>query len=64
MNQIDLNKSQKEFRINNYMKLKLERNLTNIYINGNKFRQCIRLVIEIQEEDIEKFDEINSIDEA
>lgn len=64
MNQIDLNKSQKEFRINNYMKLKLERNLTNIYINRNKFRQCIRLVIEIQEEDIEKFDEINSIDEA
>ncbi len=54
----------KEFNVNEYITLKLEDGKTNIYIKGEKFIQCIRLFLHIPEQNIESFEEINSIDEA
>lgn len=54
----------KEFKINDYITLKLEHNETFIYVQGKKFLQCIRLVLDIQRNDISDYDEIESIDEA
>ena len=53
-----------KFRVNEYITLKLENSLTDLYLNRQKFIQCKRLVINIREKDIEKYDEINCIDEA
>ncbi len=54
----------KEFEVNKYIKLKLEKDKTIIYVNNKKFTQCKYLLIEIPTERIEEFDEIISIDEA
>jgi len=54
----------KEFKVNEYITLKLQRNKTFIYVNGKKFLQCIRLTLDIPRDDIELYDEIQSIDEA
>ena len=65
----------KEFKINEYITLKLEEEIideeedlketrTNIYINGERFRQCSFLLIEIPIEEISSLKEISSIDEA
>ncbi|MHA2366788.1 MAG: hypothetical protein ACXAC7_22750, partial [Candidatus Hodarchaeales archaeon] len=54
----------KEFKVNEYITLKLEQNRTFIYVAGRRFLQCKRLMINILEKDIPKFDEIDSIDEA
>ncbi len=53
-----------EFRINDYISLRLVRGKTMIYINGEPFRQCIRLVLQIPKDNTEMYDEIDSIDEA
>ena len=53
-----------EYRINNLLVLKLENNKTNIYINGELFRQCKYLLLNLSPKDFHKFDEIESIDEA
>jgi hypothetical protein len=53
-----------EFIVNEYLSLKLKRNKTIIYVNGKRFMQCIRLVLQIPRDDIRKYDQINSIDEA
>ena len=53
-----------EKQINQYIILKLEQGKTFIYVNGRRFIQCIRLVLNIQKEDIPIYDEIDSIDEA
>ncbi len=53
-----------EFKINKYITLKLERGKTFIYVNGKRFLQCIRLVLNIQKTKVQMYDEINSIDEA
>ena len=53
-----------EFKINEYITLKLERGKTFIYVNGKRFLQCIRLVLNIQKTKVQMYDEINSIDEA
>lgn len=50
--------------INNYITLKLENGRTNIYINQKLFRQCKRLVLNFPKEDIPRFEDIESIDEA
>jgi len=53
-----------EFKVNEYITLKLESNETNIYVNGIKFIQCKRLVLNIPTKDIRLYDNIDSIDEA
>ena len=50
--------------INDYITLKFEDGTTQIYIDGNQFMQCIRLVLHIPYVDVEKYDEIKSIDDA
>ncbi len=54
----------KEFKINQYLKLKLEGGRTNIYVNNRLFRQCMYLLLNIPVDKIEDYDEIESIDEA
>lgn len=52
------------FKINNYITLKLENMQTNIYVKDKRFIQCKYLLLDIPTENIEDFDEIDSIDEA
>jgi len=54
----------KEFVINPYLKLKLESGRTNIYVKGRVFRQCMYLLLNIPINQVEDYDEIDSIDEA
>ena len=54
----------KEFIINPYLKLKLESRRTNIYVKGRVFRQCMYLLLNIPTNQVEDYDEIDSIDEA
>jgi len=53
-----------EYKINDLITLKLEDGKTNIYVNGEEFIQCKYLLINIPIQDIELYDEINSIDAA
>ncbi len=56
-----------EFKINEHITLKLEAPDpagTNIYIDGEHFIQCKKLIIHIPVDKIEEYDEINSIDGA
>ncbi len=54
----------REFEINKYLKLKLEAGVTNIYVKGRRFQQCMYLLLNIPVDRIEDYDEIESIDEA
>ena len=54
----------KEFKINEFLTLKLEEGETNLYVKGEYFHQCTYLMLNIPIEDISKYDEIESIDEA
>ncbi|MHA2472116.1 MAG: leucine-rich repeat domain-containing protein [Promethearchaeota archaeon] len=54
----------KEFKINQYLKLKLENGRTNIYVKNRMFRQCMYLLLNIPVTQIEDYEEIDSIDEA
>lgn len=53
-----------EFKINQFITLKLKHGKTFIYVNGKKFLQCIRLALNIQKSNVQMYDVINSIDEA
>lgn len=53
-----------EFTINEFVTLKLEKGKTNIYILGEEFIQCKYLLMNIPVQDINKYNEIDSIDEA
>jgi Leucine-rich repeat (LRR) protein len=53
----------KEFKINEFLSLRLEDRKTNIYVNNELFRHCKYLLLDIPIEDIDQFDEIKSIDE-
>jgi len=57
-------KNENEFTVNEYLSLKLEGNRTFIYVKGKRFRQCMRLVFHIPINEVEKYDRIDSIDEA
>ncbi len=52
------------FRINEYLEVRLEGKNTNIYVKGKPIRTCKYLLLNIPAEEIETFDEIESIDEA
>lgn len=54
----------KEFKVNDYLSLKLEVNITNIYIKGKLFRQCKYLLLNIPINEITSLEDIESIDEA
>ena len=54
----------KEFRINEYLILRLENGSTRIYVDGVFFNQCKYLLLNIPVEEIHKTDEIDSIDKA
>ncbi len=53
----------KEFKINEFLSLRLEDNKANIYVDNELFRQCKFLLINIPIKDVDTFDEIGSIDE-
>lgn len=53
-----------EHTINEYLKLKLENGVTNIYVKNRIFRQCMYLLLNIPTDKVRDFDEIDSIDEA
>ncbi len=54
----------REFIVNDYLSLKLENGLTNIYIKEKKIRHCKFLLINIPIKEITSLNEIISIDEA
>lgn len=54
----------KEFKINEYITLKLEEGITNIYIKFQLFNQCKFLLLEIPVNEITELYDIESIDEA
>ncbi|MFX1258770.1 MAG: Rab family GTPase [Promethearchaeota archaeon] len=53
-----------EFRINKYLTLRLQNARTNIYVGDKLFSQCKFLLLNIPCDNIENYDEIESIDEA
>lgn len=53
-----------QFQINKYLTLRLEDGKTNIYVDDTKVLQCKYLLLNIPLEDVEKYDEVNSIDHA
>jgi len=53
----------KEFKVNDYIKLKLESRTTMIYVNGERFKQCKNILLNIKIEHIENLSNIKSIDE-
>ena len=53
-----------EFVINKFLTLKLEGGKSHIYVAGKKFQQCSFLLINIPIENIDSFDEVESIDAA
>jgi len=58
------NPSQIKFKVNNYLKLRLENAKTNIYVRGRLFNQCKYLLLNVPTKNINDYDEIESIDEA
>ena len=56
--------TKKEFQVNEHLALKLEREKTNIYVDGELFNQCKYLLIIIPVDEVERYEEIDSIDEA
>ncbi len=59
-----LKKSLKEFKVNDFITLKLEGNNTVIYVDGKEFKHCKYLLLKIPIDEIETFESIESIDEA
>ncbi len=55
--------AQKEFKVNDYITLKLEDEKTNIYVDGENFRQCKYLAFNIPVDQVGEFNDISSIDE-
>ncbi|KKN27181.1 hypothetical protein LCGC14_0867240 [marine sediment metagenome] len=53
-----------EFKINEYITLRLEDKKSNIYINEELFQQCKFLLVNIPVEEISPFNKIESIDDA
>ncbi len=53
-----------EFRINNYIVLRLENNRTNIYVGGRLFNHCKYLLLNIDQDKFNEYDDLESIDEA
>ncbi|HEC39141.1 hypothetical protein LCGC14_0706740 [marine sediment metagenome] len=54
----------KEFKINDFITLKLINKETHIYVKNEKFLQCSRLVLNIPIGNVNDYEQIDSIDEA
>jgi len=54
----------KEFKVNEFISLKLEDKDTIIYVKGKRFIQCKFLLLNISTDQVQSFDDIESIDEA
>lgn len=54
----------KEFKVNEYITLKLKAGETNIYVNNELFKQCKTLLLNIPIEEFVYLDEINSVDQV
>jgi len=54
----------KEFKINEYLTVKLEEGKTNIYVSGTLFNQCKYLMVNKPTIDTAKLEEIESIDDV
>ncbi|MFX1568105.1 MAG: hypothetical protein ACFFCV_07035 [Promethearchaeota archaeon] len=52
------------FKVNEYISLKLKDGITNIFTGGKFFIQCMKLLLNLQTQDTEDYDEINSIDDV
>ncbi len=52
-----------EFKVNDYLTLRLEGEVTNIYVRGALFNQCKYLLFSISVDNIKKYDVVESIDE-
>ena len=61
---INIRSGIQEFKINKYLKLKLENGRSVIYVNNRRFQQCMYLLLNIPINQVEDFEEIDSIDEA
>ncbi len=53
-----------KFKVNEYMSLKLENGKTNIFVNDKIFKHCKFLLLDIPINEVDKFNKIESIDEA
>ncbi|TFG11889.1 MAG: leucine-rich repeat domain-containing protein [Promethearchaeota archaeon] len=53
-----------EFKVTEYITLKLEEYKTVLYVNGERFRHCMQLVFRIPEDQVYAYNTIDSIDEA
>ena len=54
----------REFKINRYLTLKLQKKKTNIYVKGILFNQCKYLLLNISKDKFQYYEKIESIDEA
>ncbi len=54
----------REFKVNEFLTLRLEDEQTIIYVRGQTFKQCAFLLLNIDVDEMSTFDEIDSIDEA
>ncbi|MFX1257698.1 MAG: leucine-rich repeat domain-containing protein [Promethearchaeota archaeon] len=52
-----------EFKINDFLTLKLENNKTIIYVTGERFIQCKSLILDISVDEMKSIHKIESIDE-
>ncbi|MGV9141827.1 MAG: hypothetical protein ACOC1X_02705 [Promethearchaeota archaeon] len=55
--------AENSFKINEYIKLKLENGETQIYVQDQLFSQCKYLLLNIKRKNVRQYDNINSIDE-
>ena len=51
------------FKINEYLTLKLEDKISHVYVNGELLNKCIQLSLNILQDEMSSFEEIDSIDE-
>jgi len=61
---MDRTASNLEKVINKYITIKLVNGKTYIYVNGRRFIQCIRLILNIPKKEVHLYDDVDSIDEA
>ncbi|TFF95203.1 MAG: hypothetical protein EU547_07795 [Promethearchaeota archaeon] len=54
----------KEFKVNEFITLKLEKTKTNIYVDGKLFHQFKFLLLNIPIEEVNEYDDRESIDAA
>ena len=59
-----LNTKYLEFKVNDYITLKLENGRSNIYVGGNIFLQCKYLLLDLRVDNNRDYGDIESIDEA